>query len=238
MIKKERLEKYILIIYFVIEIILYLSFLIIDLFFNSSLNNISSLIKYSTIILNLLFLIILSIFNFKIEKIIVIFAFIFTSISDYFLLFKSDNNSFLIGLITFNIVQLIYFFRFHFLYFSLKKFLLSLILRIIFIVSIILIIYFLLPSFYSLLNILALIYFINLIFNFLDPLINDFKNSKNQFLAIGFFLFILCDINVGIINALFYNNIISFLMRFFYLPSQVFLFYSANMDDKHIKNNQ
>lgn len=236
--KKEKIEKDILIIYFIIEIILYLSFLIIDLFFNNSLNNVSSLIKYSTIIINLLFLIILTIFKFKIEKLIVIFAFIFTSVSDYFLLFKNDNNSFLIGLITFNIVQLIYFFRFHYLYFSLKKFLLSLILRIILIISIILIIYFLLPSFYSLLNIIAIIYFINLVFNFLDPLINNIKKRKNQFLAIGFFFFILCDISVGITNAIIYNFIISFLMRFFYLPSQVFLFYSVNMDDKHIKNNQ
>ncbi len=131
--KKEKIEKDILIIYFIIEIILYLSFLIIDLFFNNSLNNVSSPIKYSTIIINLLFLIILTIFKFKIEKLIVIFAFIFTSISDYFLLFKNDNNSFLIGLITFNIVQLIYFFRFHYLYFSLKKFLLSLIFYLLFI---------------------------------------------------------------------------------------------------------
>ena len=237
MTKKELIQKYILYIYFFIQFILYISFLIIDLFF-VSLNDVSSSIKYSTIILNLLFLIIFTMLDFKIDKLLVIFAFIFTIISDYFLLFKSDNESFIIGLIAFNIVQLIYFFRFHFLNFNLKKFLISLSLRIISSIFIIIIIYFFLPSYFNFLNIISLIYFINLIFNFLDPLINDYKIRKNQILAFGFFLFILCDINVGIVNIISSNFIFSFLMRFFYLPSQIFLFYSAYMDDKYIKNNQ
>ncbi len=226
-----------LIFYLTIEIFLYLSFLSIDIFFNE-FNEVSSLLKYFSIILNLIYLIFITIISYTKERLILVLAFIFTLISDYFLLFKTDYNSFLIGLIFFNIVQLIYFFKYQYLNFNKMKFLISMILRIIFIVIGILIIYFLLPTLFSLLNISAYIYFINLFFNFLDPLINNIKIKKNIILSLGFLLFIFCDINVGIVNLFNANIIFSILMWFFYLPSQILLFYSVYMDDKHIENNQ
>ncbi len=225
-------------IYLAIEIGLYISFLVLDTTFNT-FNLTSSIIKYSSIIINLIFIILLSIFFFNKERLITIFIVIFTLISDYFLLFESDYNYLVVGLITFNIVQFLYFFRFHLLSFNKNKFIISLVLRIVLFIIAFLFIYFLLDkSYFNTLNILAVFYFINLVFNFLDPLISNYKDRKNQLLVVGFFLFILCDINVGLVNLNFNNVIFSILMWVFYLPSQVILLYSVYKDDKRIGNIQ
>lgn len=66
--------------------------------------------------------------------------------------------------------------------------------------------------------------------NFIDSL--SIKTKKFYLLALGFFLFIFCDVCVGI-NNLRYNEYSAILMWSFYLPSQVLLFLTSCMEDKN-----
>lgn len=180
-----------------IETILYCCFVILDLLANDS-----SLIKYLSIILCLLFAII----NKKKYQSLALF---FTLIADYFLLIKINIIP---GLISFIIVQLIYMLYFHtnnipvYLKYRIITYLLLTVINLII----------KLPLTYY----LALLYFSALLFNLLSCV------NYNKIHSLGMFLFILCDICVGLHNVLNYGllyKIISLLMWIFYLPSQVLL---------------
>ncbi len=75
-----------------------------------------------------------------------------------------------------------------------------------------------LSSHFSLLNLLALINIVNLTFNLIDAL-----DQKKSLWAIGFALFWMCDICVGIHNLLPDSQIIVYAIWLFYVPSQVIL---------------
>ena len=173
------------------------------LFILSDLNNIdSTYLKYAGIILCFLYCL-------SQRNIIFSMALLFTSISDYFLLVQ-DNN-YIIGISTFIVVQLIYcYYLYNQLcntYFPFRLLL--------FVISVI-ILY--LTEYLSLLNVLVSFYFINLVFNFICSL-----SDKNlRMFSLGLFLFICCDICVGLHNISL-NPTAAFLMWVFYLPSQVII---------------
>lgn len=187
-------------LFIISESLIYLAFIIMDL---QSID--STYVKYSGIVLCLIY----AIYN---RKKLQSLAMAFTLIADFFLLVL--NKYYEIGLISFIIVQLIYF---YFLgniknaYF--KVFLLIRGFLIIFCSLI-------LPLFnlMTLLNELVLIYFINLLLNALQAWL-----SGNKTLAIGLTLFVCCDICVGLHNINAAYTIATFLMWIFYLPSQVLI---------------
>ena len=177
------------------------------LFILSDLNNIdSTYLKYAGIILCFLYCL-------SQRNIIFSMALLFTSISDYFLLVQDSN--YIIGISTFIVVQLIYCYYLHCqlcnTYFPFRLLIL--------IISII-ILY--LTEYLSLLNVMVAFYFINLVFNFICSL-----SDKNlRMFSLGLFLFICCDICVGLHNISL-NPTAAFLMWVFYLPSQVIISLNA-----------
>ena len=187
-------------IFVIIEFIIYISFIILDL-----LKIDSSYIKY----IGIIFCLINNVLN---KNLIISLASLFTLCADYFLLLKNDNYE--IGLLFFIIVQLLYL-----LFIRSKKINPLYIFRFIFSILGILILYCVNYMFF--LNILVVFYFINLLFNAISSF-----NNKSKIFSIGLFLFVCCDICVGLHNILNYStlyNFISFMMWVFYLPSQVLI---------------
>lgn len=183
-----------------VESIIYITFIVFDL---TGLNSIY--IKYLGIMLCFLF----ALLN---RKRYISITLLFTLISDYFLLIRNDN--YLVGIISFIIVQFIYF-----LYLennNCKKY-----------IKIRIFIYFLIVivSIFFKLNILyclTLLYFSTLITN----TISSYTNKDLIIFSYGLTLFIGCDICVGLFNILPIGKIymiVSLLMWVFYLPSQVLI---------------
>lgn len=192
--------------YFItIESIMYISFIVLDI-----LNINSSYIKYLGIILCFTY----SVLN---KNKIISLALLFTLISDYFLLLKEDN--YILGVTTFLIVQLIYVFFLHNNECNnLYKIRLSIYVVIVLIFSILK-----LPILY----LITLLYFSTLVMNAIASL----SNKKLKIMSIGFFLFIGCDICVGLHNILNNGtlyNIVTIMMWIFYLPSQVLISIGGN----------
>lgn len=104
-------------------------------------------------------------------------------------------------------------------------FILSLILRAI----ISLILYFIVTLIFKfdLTSALAGIYFVQLIFNFIDSIFLINVSKKYLILSIGLLLFIGCDICVGLHNLTIIDefglDVVNKLMWFFYLPSQTLI---------------
>ena len=149
-----------------------------------------------------------------------------TLVADFFLLIL--NKYYYIGVSSFIIVQLLYFNIQNKEHKHLWKDL-SIILRTVIFIAVALV---LLNSQYSdMLNVFAAFYFINLVFNFIDALVLHKQKKESILLPLGFALFILCDICVGLYNFLPQGaslyNLVSFGMWFFYLPSQVLLSLSS-----------
>lgn len=186
--------------FILIEFILYISFITLDL-----LNINSSYIKYLSIVLCFVY----SLTNHKKSRVI---SSLFTMIADFFLLML--DNYYELGLISFIVVQMSYL---YFLGNSDKAYFnMFLYLRGLFIMMGIIILFILKQL--SVLNILVIIYFINLVFNCIQAFI-----LKQKTLALGLLLFICCDICVGLHNINSAYTIASFLMWVFYLPSQVLI---------------
>lgn len=183
-----------------IQSLLYFVFLLLDL-----INYNSTYIKYLSIVICFVYVCI----NRKTYR---IFSMFFTLIADFFLLVI--NNYYEIGLLSFVVVQIIY--CLYIKTFDNKYFFLFIKLRLFFI-FIGLIILAILNSL-TLLNILVIIYFSNLMLNAIEVI-----TCNKKMFAIGLLLFVCCDINVGLHNIYFDNFLISYLMWFFYLPSQVLI---------------
>lgn len=186
--------------FLIIESLIYISFIVLDIL---RLN--STYIKYISIIMCLIY----ALYNRKKNRSI---AMAFTLLADLFLLVL--NSHYEIGLLCFIVVQMTY------LYFlgNINKgyFNMFLLARGFFIMAGILIS--LLYMKVTILNVLVIIYFFNLVFNAIQSYV---CNQKMFF--IGLLLFIFCDICVGIHNINTTNNIATFLMWIFYLPSQVLI---------------
>ena len=182
------------------EFLLYALFIVMDI-----LRINSSYIKYLGIILCFIY----ALSNKNKPRII---STVFTLIADFFLLILDKYYE--VGLISFIIVQISYF---YFLgnidkgYFNMFLYF-----RGFFIIIGVLILYILKQV--SFINILVIIYFVNLVFNFIHASV-----LKQKTLALGLGLFICCDICVGLHNINSAYTLATFLMWVFYLPSQVLI---------------
>lgn len=181
--------------------------------------------KYMTIILAFTlslfgFLLVKNKKNTLLDSILLSSALLFTLVSDYFLYIK--NDLFEVGLITFIFAQLLHGVRHYFLFKERKLYVLICgSLRIL--LPIISLIILLSIGQFSTINLLALIYFVQLIFNFADCTFASFFNKENRIqsivLAVGFLLFIGCDICVFLFNT---NAPEAFnYIWLFYTPSQI-----------------
>lgn len=208
-----------LIIFVFIEAILYASFL----YFDFVDVRVAEYIKYSSILLCLVASILLIIKKRSICSVFTSIALLYTCFSDYFLLLSHDNDLFIIGIFTFFIAQIFYALMIN-KRSNGKRLLLDISLRVTLTVILLIVA---LSIKLDALTTCALIYFIELLVNFIMSLIHSKENKRYLILALGFFLFILCDVNVALNNL----NIegenltfaIYFMMWLFYLPSQVIL---------------
>lgn len=207
-----------------LNIFLYIVFLIMDITKRDTENINSQILKYTTILLCFTISLLISGDGVSInDKKILNLALFFTTLADLFLVIL---NILSLGLIFFMLVQLTYIKR------HLKDLKLSnkLILAI-FSVYILLLasLYPIKPNYInSPLFFLGITYGVLLItslliaFNALKKGIYPKENSI--LIAIGMFLFFMCDLNVGLMNLLSsYNFYIAFLIWFFYFPSQLLL---------------
>lgn len=186
--------------FIIVELIIYLTFIIFDL-----LKMDSTYIKY----LGIIFCFLYSLLNAKKFQSISMF---FTLIADMFLLVL--NRYYEIGVLSFIVVQIIYIL---FIKNNNKKYFVSfLIFRfvVLFLGTLILC----LTKNLNLLNFLVITYFSNLLINTIES-----YTIKNNILSLGLTLFVCCDICVGLHNVLPHETIASFLMWVFYLPSQVLI---------------
>ena len=185
------------------EIIMYFSFIIMDLNYMDS-----SFVKYSGILLCFIWSI------YKKDKLLSISSF-FTLLADYFLLLR--NKNYIYGILSFIVVQLLYM---HYLYINDCE--MKIDLRIIIFITYFAIAY--VNNLLTTFNVFVLFYFSMLLGNFLSSITN--KNLKR--ISFGLFLFICCDICVGLFNVLPSGSLthyISILIWIFYLPSQVLIYY-------------
>ena len=183
-----------------LQIFIYLSFILMDIF-----NIDSTYIKYLGIILCFVY----ALLNKKKHFVASMF---FTLIADFFLLVLNDHYE--LGVMSFVVVQLIYFYYLgnydvgYFKMFLLIRGFAAIALSVILMIL----------DCLSLLNVLVMIYFSNLLFNTLQSYL-----IKNKILTIGLVLFVCCDICVGLHNINVAYSLATFLMWAFYLPSQVLI---------------
>lgn len=219
--------------YLICEAILYISFLICDVF---SYPILSSRLKYSSILLCFIFTI--SLFHYvskRQDAALLSIAFFFTAVSDYFLLFTTD---YVYGIISFCMVQILYMLRIWSL--DQRKHPVTLIIRGCVIAATIMIL--------SLVGIpidpllcVTCFYFLNFLINIIELINRSRQSTKcennlfhNGCFLIGMLLFFLCDIFVGLFNLTSYITveesiyrvielIASYGMWIFYLPGQVLI---------------
>ena len=145
---------------------------------------------------------------------------IFTLISDYFLLVA--NSNFEVGVTTFIFAQLSYFVRFIFIdkYSRYQVVTFSTIRLVLPVIGIIVLVSI---KELSLLYVLVVIYFIQLVMNFAEAILMFIKDKKMSsiLLGLGFLLFIGCDICVGLAN-IGYNEMYN-ISWVFYAPSQLLI---------------
>ena len=212
-------RNFVIIIFVFIEAVLYASFLSFD-FIDTT---ISEYIKYASILTCLLASFYASRKKRSICSVFTTLAILFTCFSDYFLLLSHNSSLFYVGIFTFFIAQIFYTLVIN-KRSKIKKLTLDLSLR----VSLTVILLVVAISLkLDALTTCALIYFIELLTNFIMSLVHSKSDKQNLILALAFFLFILCDINVALNNLSIENEnfkfAIYFMMWLFYLPSQVIL---------------
>jgi hypothetical protein len=239
--------------FLILELSIYLSFLYIDI--SERMNyNISSYLKFAGIVICWLY----AVFspadrvnsrdskNGKDSKdgTILKTALLFTVVSDLFLLIY---DYYLIGVITFCIVQMLYMMRLcrwskkeRYLIHLIKK-----LLRNLLAILTVMVILYALEFSWNWIAIVSIIYFISFVFNVMDSVVisHKTKNRKQVVFTAGLILFLLCDINVGLFNMIDVTNVnhswllavyhfSTIAMWMFYLPAQVLIVLS-----KYTKNN-
>ena len=224
MLSFKKIDYIVISVFILLEIALYLSFLFIDKgIFVTRIE--SSTLKYASISLCLAFSLYCLIRKRKIVNCFIPIALVFTLISDYFLLFNTIQNLYVYGLITFIITQLIYFAFILYLRKSRLELLLYLLVRFLLTIAALVVAFYL--NYSDVLTILALVYFVELLSNFLYSTFLIKLDKKYLIFSLGLLLFIGCDINVGLNNVHLFEGIdyslVNFLMWVFYLPSQVLI---------------
>ncbi len=186
---------------------------------------ISTALRYAGILLCVAFCAIFAIWYRNIPKTLLFFALVFTAVADWFLLVLEDYYE--AGLAFFIIAQL-----FHFASLCLRSgkfFKINAITRLISCIILLITLYFF--DALSPLTVLAAIYAVNLLANFACAIQIAVKDKRFWLLALGWLLFIGCDICVGLCNASLIGITISaqvynFAGRAiweFYFPSQVII---------------
>lgn len=224
MLNFKKIDYIVISVFILLEIALYLSFLFIDKgIFATRIE--SSTLKYAGISLCLAFSLYCLIRKRKMLNCFIPIALVFTLISDYFLLFNTNQNLYVYGLITFIITQLIYFAFILYLRKSKLELLINLLVRFLLTIAVLVVAFYL--NYSDVLTILALVYFVELLSNFLYSTLLMKFDKKYLIFSLGLLLFIGCDINVGLNNVHLFEGIdyslVNFLMWVFYLPSQVLL---------------
>lgn len=223
-----------LILFLLIELVLYSTFLYLDILVKGAFL-VSMYLKFASIILCFLMTFMLYARNVTQDIVLLRFAFLFTVISDLCILIL---DSYFLGLITFSIVQMLYLIRLQcwrnhqgkknpLCFFLLRNLLFALV-----IIGILIILRISLEK----LILISIFYFVSIFFNTVDALRIGWSVQKKQFklYAIGMVLFLLCDINVGLFNLsdfiqiekTWFNKIYEFAtiaMWMFYLPAQVMI---------------
>lgn len=224
MLNFKKIDYIVISVFVLLEIALYLSFLFIDKgIFVTRIE--SSTLKYASISLCLAFSLYCLIRKRKMVNCFIPIALVFTLISDYFLLFNTNQNLYVYGLITFIITQLIYFAFILYLRKNKLELLINLLVRFLLTIAALVVAFYL--NYSDILTILALVYFVELLSNFLYSTFLIKLNKEYLIFLLGLLLFIGCDINVGLNNVHLFEGIdyslVNFLMWVFYLPSQVLL---------------
>jgi hypothetical protein len=237
---RKATKKIHVVVIIIIELLIYLSFMYIDI---TGLGSyvLSNSLKYTGILFCFFYtLLFYSGRTTRLDSLLLRGALLFTVISDLFLLILDYYD---IGMMTFCIVQFFYLFR---LYGWRKQMgkstrIMTLLLRNAVLVTVLLLFLIYIKLEINLFLIVALIYFTGIILNTLDAVLIGFKTRiKNQLIfAIGMVLFLLCDINVGIYNLSGFITIdapwftkvsmfASIAMWMFYLPAQTAIALSGN----------
>jgi hypothetical protein len=225
----EKINKFLTLGFIIVELLIYISFMIMDVFnFGDTV-----VIKYLSICLIIIFLMISLFVNKKIKWCYFI-GLIFTLIADTFLLLLDSH--YYLGLLSFNIVQTLYFL-------PLKErigkwFNIQLLAR-----GIIFILCGILALTTSNIDVfLSASYITFFILNIIT--ISLIKNKGDlKLLLIGLIIFLMCDLSVGLYNLSYYfdipynvDKVLSIisenLMWFFYLPSQVIISIYAKREYK------
>ncbi len=235
----NKLEKFLMTLYLIVSILIYIVIIVLDILENYHL---SFSFKFNAVIINALYALFVLLYSYKLNNLMVLFNFLgllLTIGSDYFLGYRSDSESGIImGLFIFILVQILYFIRI-FIYLNKKEKKLYLMLTIFIRLFVIFIKTILVRNlfdsiYYNPIYILAVVYFLLIIMNFVDNMYISIKFDRRYLLlALGFLLFIFCDINVGL-NFLVNHRYIYFLIYLFYIPSQILIALSSNLENKPI----
>lgn len=236
-------------LFLLIELVLYGTFLYVDIFEKGAFVA-SMYLKFASIIL--CFLMSLLLYGRKnVTKDIVLLrgALLFTVISDLYILIL---ESYVFGLVTFSIVQLLYLIRLHEWRKQQGRHVVAwlLLLRNLVVALTITGILIILRISLDGLMLISILYFVSIFFNTVDAIRIQNREPKKQYqlYAIGMVLFLLCDINVGLFNLsdfiliedVWFNKLYEFAsiaMWMFYLPAQVLISLSGinrgNFSDIH-----
>lgn len=223
-----------LVLFLLIELLLYLMFLYIDIF-TVGFEQLSSYLKFLAIIVCFIFTLLLDT-SIKLYRNLFRFSFFFTMVSDVFLLLIDKNT---LGVSTFLIVQSIY--RYYLWKVSKEKDIDVLPLRYLYFPNVIiscfmLVVFKMCLQYNDSLLTITIFYFVSIVINVISSVkvASRSKEPSNIIFALGMILFLLCDISVGVFNMgdfiqishpvfpIIYN-IASVSMWFFYLPSQVMI---------------
>lgn len=207
-------------IYIFLELFIFLSTIIFD-FLDFPI------VYYFAIILNFLFSLMIIEDNKKKEKFIV-FGLFFTLIADIFLVLI--NDFYFLSVVIFTITQIMYFIYLRLNYKYSLSFKYEIVLRLLSIILLEVFFYWYLQDDYDALLAISIFYITNFFINVIDSFISI---RKNYLFTLGLFLFIICDVFVGINNMGEYiiessfiksinNSNINFIWLF-YFPSQVFI---------------
>ena len=210
------MKKGLIYLFLILECAIYTVFLFLDL---TGRGGMTLWLKYAGILLCLLFAVLCAARGG--DKLIVP-ALLLTACADWFLLVRGDHL--IAGLLFFLCVQAIYLFRLR------REGTVGLWLRLVLPVLLIALLFAL--NLVTLLNVLAMIYFSQLLSN----AILAWRLTRFRLFALGLTLFVGCDVCVGLFNtAAMFPALYSFVsvgMWAFYLPSQVLIVLSALPSEK------
>ena len=186
-------------------------------------------VRYAAIIGDLIFTAVLFLRKGRTaEKILLLLAMVFTAVADFFLVIRWEQEEYLIAVLVFLAAQLLHFARLSAARASWKGIFISLFVRFLLTGAALIIVKGL--DLWEPLNCFAVAYFTELLMNVVDAGILTFREKRFILAFIGFFLFVCCDITVGL-NLIGGDlgiperaaDFIAYLTWIFYLPSQVLI---------------